>query len=167
MLFLQLPYGVCFWGANWTRLWVDAMVHRVVEKVKANIHWSIIGVERIIHQMELKASQPPNIGCRQSRLPTLGSQPSELVFTGVIQLSSESNVVWTCCMNLETFRSFLVWRAGLYAYAVTLRWPKRGKYLFLKKVWPYLSSLCPIFIAVLGRSYRELETLAVKTTLSV
>lgn len=116
----------------------------------------------------VESIQPPNIGCHQSRLPTLGSQPSELVFPGAIQLRSESKpVVWTCCMNLETFRSFLVWRASLYAYAVTLRWPKRGKYLFLKKVRPYLSSLCPVFIVALERSYRELETLAVKTTISI
>jgi hypothetical protein len=68
----------------------------------------------------VESIQPPNIGCHQSRLPTLGSQPSELVFPGAIQLRSESKpVVWTCCMNLETFRSFLVWRASLWACLVS------------------------------------------------
>ena len=70
---------------------VDAVDHQAAEKMEARIHWSISGEDRADYPPDgVETSQPPNIGWHQSRLATLASQPSELVSTGVIRLSSES-----------------------------------------------------------------------------
>lgn len=103
-LITNVVLAVALWclllGVIWTGLWVDAMVHQVVEKVKANIHRSIIGVERIIHQMELKASSRQtsvaiNQDCQHWDL-SLRSWSSPVRFSwGLNQNLLYEHVAWT------------------------------------------------------------------------